>query len=161
MVMKQITFLFCYSLSLYYSICGYWTYESTKRGLEGYAASVATRSTEEWGAPSVRVLGRWRQSSVSAAIVCGSLMLEVVVTVLTNTHWRRNPQSFDLRLEATAPAKQGKTNENVKKRYGDNSGCDTIKTAKQIVVFNPRTLTITPHKCSSICIIQWKCAHTK
>lgn len=40
------------------------------------------------------VLGRWGQSSVSA--LGAELMLKVVVTVLTDSHWRRNLQSFDL-----------------------------------------------------------------
>lgn len=39
---------------------------------------------------------------VSAALVHTALVLEVVVTVLTHSHRRRDLQPFDLRLEATA-----------------------------------------------------------
>lgn len=49
------------------------------------------------------------QSSVSA--LGAELMLKVVVTVLTDTHWRRDLQSFDLWLETTAPVKEGTAGE--------------------------------------------------
>lgn len=42
---------------------------------------------------------------VSAALVHTALVLEVVVTVLTHSHRRRDLQPFDLRLEATASVK--------------------------------------------------------
>lgn len=53
------------------------------------------------------VLGRWGQSSVSA--LGAELMLKVVVTVLADAHRRRDLQPLDLRLETTAPVKDGRT----------------------------------------------------
>lgn len=46
-------------------------------------------------------------SSVSAAVLDASLVLQVVVTVLTNPHGWRDLQPFDLRLEAATPEKEG------------------------------------------------------
>lgn len=57
------------------------------------------------GRQDLSVLGRCGQSSVSA--FGAELMLKVVVTVLTDTHRRRDLQSFDLWLEAAAPVKWG------------------------------------------------------
>lgn len=66
------------------------------RGLKG----VWRRAGRAREAP---VLGRRGQRSVSA--LGAELVLQVVVTVLTDPHWRRDLQSFDLRLETAAPGK--------------------------------------------------------
>lgn len=68
-----------------------------------------------------RVLRRRSRSSVSAAVLGASLVLEVVITVLTNAHRWRDLQPFDLRLEATAPAKQDKAGE-----WGKNGGREIL-----------------------------------
>lgn len=44
----------------------------------------------------------WWEASVLAAVISAAFVLQVVVTVLTHSHWRRDLQSLDLRLEAAA-----------------------------------------------------------
>lgn len=55
------------------------------------------------------VLGRRGQRSVSA--LGAELVLQVVVTVLTDPHRRRDLQPLDLRLETTAPGRRVGTGE--------------------------------------------------
>lgn len=79
-----------------------WTYER----LGGGAASRGQQGNGGMRCSLGGVLRRWSPSLVSAAVLGASLVLEVVVTVLTNAHRWRDLQPFDLRLEATASAKE-------------------------------------------------------
>lgn len=63
-------------------------------------------SAPRWGQ---RVRRACRQRSVSAAVVDAALVLQVVVTVLTNPHRRRDLQPHDLRLETATPGRQDRT----------------------------------------------------
>lgn len=116
-VMKQPTFPPVTVLSVCYSTCGYWTYERTEgvsrdmwevfRKKQGRWRYEVLLSSESSGRGASFIGSGWRWSSVSGAVLNASLMLKVVVTVLTNPHWWRDLQPFDLWLEATTPAKQG------------------------------------------------------
>lgn len=87
-----------------YCTCGYQTYERMEGRFEGGVACEAGV-----GGVDPPALGRRGQSSVSA--LGAVLVLQVVVTVLTNAHWRRDLQSLDLRLETAAPVREGTTGE--------------------------------------------------
>lgn len=112
-----------YRLSMCYCTCGYWTNEGTNSlgDFKGRGFGLCGRCWGNRADGEVKCSLGWSpwevvfllSASVSAAVLNTSLMLQVVITVLTNSHWWRDLQPFDLWLEATAPVKQHQTQKKI------------------------------------------------